>query len=61
MQETISAIDIGTTKVCALTAAVTPDSLGNPALQIVGQGQAASRGIRRGMIVNVNDARNVRR
>lgn len=56
MQETISAIDIGTTKVCALTAAVTPDSLGNPALQIVGQGQAASRGIRRGMIINVNDA-----
>lgn len=56
MQETISAIDIGTTKVCALTAAVTPDSLGNPALQIVGQGQAQSRGIRRGMIINVADA-----
>ncbi len=56
MQETISAIDIGTTKVCALTAAVTPDSLGNPALQIVGQGQAVSTGIRRGMIINVSDA-----
>ncbi|MFN2200975.1 MAG: cell division protein FtsA [Caldilineaceae bacterium] len=56
MQETISAIDIGTTKVCVLTAAVVPDSLGKPALEIMGQGQVASQGIRRGMIINVDDA-----
>ena len=56
MQGFISAIDIGTTKVCALTAGVTHDNLGNPALQIIGQGQAESRGIRRGIIVNVSEA-----
>ncbi len=56
MQEVISAIDIGTTKVCALTAEVTHDSLGNPALRVVGEGQATSRGIRRGVVVNVQEA-----
>ena len=58
MQEVISAIDIGTTKICALTAEVTHDSLGNPALRVVGEGQAASRGIRRGVVVNVQEAAN---
>ncbi len=56
MQEFISAIDIGTTKVCALTAAVTHDSLGNLALRVLGVGQAVSRGIRRGVVVNVKEA-----
>ncbi|MCB0045228.1 MAG: cell division protein FtsA [Caldilineaceae bacterium] len=53
MNDFISAIDIGTTKICALTAAVVHDSLGNPALEIIGEGQALSRGIRRGVVVNV--------
>lgn len=56
MQEVISAIDIGTTKICALTAEVTHDSLGNPALRVVGEGQTKSRGIRRGVVVNVQEA-----
>src|SRR5215212_11935871 len=53
VQETISAIDIGTTKICALTAEVTHDSLGNMSLRILGEGQAKSRGIRRGVVMNV--------
>ncbi|HXF64358.1 MAG TPA: cell division protein FtsA [Caldilineaceae bacterium] len=56
MEEFISAIDIGTTKICALTAGVTHDSLGNLALRILGEGQAPSRGIRRGVVVNVSEA-----
>jgi cell division protein FtsA len=56
MQEFISAIDIGTTKVCALIAGVTHDSLGNLALRILGEGQSASLGIRRGVVVNVKEA-----
>ncbi len=56
MQEFISAIDIGTTKICALTAAVTHDSLGRLALHVLGQGQTPSRGIRRGVVINVGEA-----
>ena len=56
MQEYISAIDIGTTKICALTANVTHDSLGNLALRVLGYGQATSQGIRRGVVVNVSEA-----
>lgn len=56
MQEIISAIDIGTTKICTLTAGVTHDSLGNLALRILGEGQTPSRGIRRGVVVNVQEA-----
>jgi cell division protein FtsA len=56
MEEFISAIDIGTTKICALVAGVTHDSLGNLALRILGEGQSASRGIRRGVVVNVSEA-----
>ncbi len=53
MREVISAIDIGTTKICVLTAEVIHDRLGNLALNILGEGQAPSRGIRRGVVVNV--------
>ncbi len=53
MKETVTAIDVGTTKICALMAAVTHDSLGNMALEFLGEGQAPSRGIRRGVVVNV--------
>lgn len=55
VQEVISAIDIGTTKICVLTAEVTHDRLGNLALNILGEGQAPSKGIRRGVVVNVPD------
>jgi cell division protein FtsA len=55
VQEIISAIDIGTTKVCALTAGLTHDSLGKLALRVLGEGQAPSRGIRRGAVVNVSE------
>ena len=53
MQEIVSAIDIGTTKICALMAAVTHDSLGNISLSLLGEGQSPSSGIRRGVVVNV--------
>lgn len=56
MQEIVSAIDVGTTKVCALMAAVTHDSLGGMALRLLGAGEAASRGIRRGVVMNVSEA-----
>jgi cell division protein FtsA len=56
VQEYISAIDIGTTKICALLAQVTHDSLGNLSLRLVGEGQARSKGIRRGVVFNVGEA-----
>ncbi len=56
MQEIISAIDVGTTKICALMAALTHDSLGNLALEIIGEGEVPSRGIRRGVVFNVQEA-----
>ncbi|MCC6453475.1 MAG: cell division protein FtsA [Caldilineaceae bacterium] len=56
MEEFISAIDIGTTKICALLAGVTHDSLGNLALRVLGEGTSVSQGIRRGVVVNVTEA-----
>jgi cell division protein FtsA len=56
MQEIVCAIDIGTTKVCALMAEVSHDSLGKLSLRLLGEGQAPSRGIRRGVVVNVPEA-----
>ncbi len=56
MEEIISAIDIGTTKICALIAGVTYDSLGNLSLRVLGEGTATSQGIRRGVVVNVPEA-----
>ncbi len=56
MQEIVCAIDIGTTKVCALMAEVSHDSLGKRSLRLLGEGQASSRGIRRGVVVNVPEA-----
>ena len=53
MQETISAIDVGTTKICALMAQVTHDTLGRLSLQVIGEGQVVSKGIRRGVVVDV--------
>jgi cell division protein FtsA len=53
LKEIISAIDIGTTKICALTAMVVHDSLGNLVLELLGEGETPSRGIRRGVVVDV--------
>ena len=44
MQEIISAIDIGTTKICALTAQVSHDGLGKLSLRMLGEGAVPSRG-----------------
>ncbi|MDH4121364.1 MAG: cell division protein FtsA [Deltaproteobacteria bacterium] len=43
------ALDIGTTKICALAATATPGGL----LNIIGFGQAPSMGMRKGVVVNI--------
>ena len=45
-------IDVGTTKVCTLIAAVSPEDQ----LEIIGAGIMPSRGMRRGVVVDVDDA-----
>ena len=45
-------IDVGTTKVCTLIAAVSPEDQ----LEIIGAGITPSRGMRRGVVVDVADA-----
>lgn len=45
-------IDVGTTKICTLVAQELPDS----SLKIIGVGIEPSRGMRRGVVVNVEDA-----
>jgi cell division protein FtsA len=48
----IVGIDVGTTKVCTLIAAVSPEDQ----LEIIGAGITPSRGMRRGVVVDVDDA-----
>jgi cell division protein FtsA len=43
-------LDIGTTKVCAIVAEVTPDGT----VDIIGVGQSPSRGLRKGVVVNID-------
>jgi len=50
--QTIVGIDVGTTKICTLVGEI--DSQGN--LQIVGAGVAPSRGMRKGVVVDVQQA-----
>jgi cell division protein FtsA len=45
-------IDVGTTKVCTLIAAVSPEDQ----LEIIGAGVTPSRGLKRGVVVNVDEA-----
>ncbi len=45
-------IDVGTTKVCTLIAAVSPEDQ----LEVIGAGVTPSRGLRRGVVVNVDEA-----
>jgi cell division protein FtsA len=49
----ISAIDVGTTKICTAIAEV--NETGNT--QVVGVGIAPSRGLHKGLVVNINDAK----
>ena len=52
-ERTIASIDVGTTKVCTTIA----DMNGGGALQIVGVGIAPSVGLHKGLVVNINEAR----
>lgn len=47
----ITGLDIGTTKVCAIIAAADSDG----AITILGMGSSPSRGMRRGVVTNIND------
>ena len=49
---TVVGIDVGTTKVCTLVGEVYDDAQ----LRIIGVGVAPSRGLRKGVVVNVNEA-----
>ncbi len=51
MEEIIFALDIGTTKICALVGAVRERQL-----QIIGLGIVPARGMRKGMIIDVGEA-----
>ncbi|MBK7893991.1 MAG: cell division protein FtsA [Candidatus Promineifilaceae bacterium] len=51
MADIIFGLDIGTTKVCALVGEVREGRL-----QIIGLGMAASRGMRKGMVIDVSEA-----
>ena len=52
MEQTIVGIDVGTTKVCTLVGEVGDDGV----VRVVGVGTVPSRGVRKGVIVNVNEA-----
>jgi cell division protein FtsA len=52
-RRTISAIDVGTTKVCTLIAEVGD----NGQMRIAGVGTVLSKGMHKGMIVNINEAK----
>jgi len=49
----ISAIDVGTTKICTVTGNIND----NGALRIAGVGISPSRGLHKGLVVNINDAK----
>lgn len=53
MDRTVVALDIGTTKICTLVAEVGPPP--ERALRIVGVGTVPSKGMRKGVVVNVNE------
>jgi cell division protein FtsA len=52
-KKTISAIDVGTTKVCTLIAEVDD----NDQMRIAGVGTVPSKGMHKGMVVNINEAK----
>ncbi len=53
MERTVVAIDIGTTKVCTLVTEIGPPP--DNSMRIVGVGTVPSRGIRRGVVVDVGE------
>ncbi|KAB8142047.1 cell division protein FtsA [Chloroflexia bacterium SDU3-3] len=53
-QRTIVGIDVGTTKVCAIVAQVQP----NGRLNVLGVGLTPSKGLDKGVVVNIDDAVN---
>ncbi len=54
MTHTIAAIDVGTTKICTLIAEVSDNGTTGP--RIAGVGITPSRGLRKGVVVNVTEA-----
>lgn len=52
MSEQICALDVGTTKICALIGKLDENNV----LQVIGAGRVPSRGLRRGMVVNTAEA-----
>ncbi len=52
-KEILAAIDVGTTKICCVVGAVVHDSLGQLGLRILGSSVTPSRGIRRGVVMDV--------
>jgi cell division protein FtsA len=56
VDQTVVALDIGTTKICTLVAEVGPPPAGSK--RIVGVGTVPSKGIRRGVVVDVGEVAN---
>jgi len=54
MNRTVVGIDVGTTKVCTMVAEVRPDGR----INILGVGIAPSKGLDKGMVVNIDEATN---
>ncbi len=52
MNRTVVGIDVGTTKVCTMVAEVRPDGR----INILGAGVAPSKGLDKGMVVNIDEA-----
>ncbi|MFA5317466.1 MAG: cell division protein FtsA [Dehalococcoidales bacterium] len=50
---TVAAIDVGTTKVCTIVA----DTDGNNGLRVLGVGVTPTKGLAKGLVVNIGDAR----
>ena len=50
---TISAIDVGTTKVCTIVAEVSDEGV----MQVAGVGLTRSKGLHKGLVVNINEAK----
>jgi len=48
-KEIVVSLDVGTSKICAVVAEVLPDNQ----LEILGYGVAASRGLKQGVVVNI--------
>ena len=49
-QDTIVGLDVGTTKICAIIGEINPEGT----VDIIGLGSAPSRGLRRGIVVNID-------